>query len=179
MTSFASTDQILWNFKVHRKIKISKAFLKKTFTGQICPERAEASGFGPDLVRQQRRSNLPAGPGHQRPLDTESVSADFGRPIRRTIDGAGPSSPSRRWLDGTLALTTGDGEVKLTEGCRGWLGWLQGGGGLSEACSASETCRRGCSRVVRGCARSRGPRAPSTMVAFSCCQRGNERQGEV
>jgi hypothetical protein len=25
---------------------------KKKFTGQICPERAEASGFCPDLARQ-------------------------------------------------------------------------------------------------------------------------------
>jgi hypothetical protein len=128
---------------------------------------------------QQHRSNLPAGPDCQRPLDTESVSADFGHPIRTAIDGAGPSCPSRRGLDETLALATGNGKAKLTEGCRGWLGWLQGGGGLSEACSASKTCRRGCSRVVRGHARSRGPRAPSTMVAFSCYQRGNERQGEV
>jgi hypothetical protein len=130
-------------------------------------------------VQQWCRLNLPAGPGCQRPRDTESVSADFDRPIRTEIDGAGLSSPSRRGLDETLALAAGDGVARLTEGRRGRLGLLQGCGGLSEVSSVSEACRRRCSRVVRGCARPRGPRVPSMMAAFLHCQRGNEMRGEV
>jgi hypothetical protein len=90
--------------------------------------------------------NLPAGPGCQWPQATESVSADSVRPIRTGIDGGEPSSPSRRGLDETLALATGESGARLTEGRRGRLGWLQGGDGLSEVSSASEACRRRCSR---------------------------------
>jgi hypothetical protein len=90
--------------------------------------------------------NLPAGPGCQRPQATEWVSADSVRPIRTENDGGEPSSPSRRGLDETLALATGESGARLTEGRQGQLGWLQGGSGLSKVSSASEACRRRCSR---------------------------------
>jgi hypothetical protein len=89
--------------------------------------------------------NLPAGPGYQRPRATESVSADSVRPIRMEIDSGEPSSPSRRGFDKTLALATGESGARLTEGQRGRMGWLQGGGGLSEVSSTSKACRRRCS----------------------------------
>jgi hypothetical protein len=90
--------------------------------------------------------NLLAGPGCQQPRATESVSADSVRPIRTEINGGEPSSPPRRGLDKTLALATRESGARLTEGHRGRLGWLQGGGGLSEVSSASEACRRRSSR---------------------------------
>jgi hypothetical protein len=61
------------------------------------------------------------GPGYQRPLVTESVSTDFDRLIRTEIDGARPSSSSRRGLDETLSLAAGDGRARLTEGRRSLL----------------------------------------------------------
>jgi hypothetical protein len=106
-------------------------------------------GSGLDPARSAarwQRLNLPARPGCQRPRATESVSADSVRSIRTEIDGGEPSSPSHRGLDETLALATGESGARLTEGRRGWLGWLQGGGGLSEVSSASKACRRRCSR---------------------------------
>jgi hypothetical protein len=90
--------------------------------------------------------NLPAGPSCQQPRATESVSANSVHSIRTEIDSKEPSSPSRRGLDKTLALATGESRATLTEGHRGRLGWLQGGGGLSEVSSVSEACRRRCSR---------------------------------
>jgi hypothetical protein len=55
----------------------------------------------------------------QRPRVTESVSADFDRPIRTEIDGAGLSSPLRQGLDETLALAAGDGGLRgRLGGCR-------------------------------------------------------------
>jgi hypothetical protein len=86
----------MFNFKVHRIININKEFLKKYSTGQICLEWAEVTGFSPDIARQPRRSNLPAGPGRQRQKGTESVPDVAVRPIRRQIDDWRLSSPSRR-----------------------------------------------------------------------------------
>jgi hypothetical protein len=123
--------------------------------------------------------NLPAGPGCQRPQATESVPADAVRPIRTEIDGREPSSPLQRGLDETLALATGESEVRLTEGRRGRLGWLQGGGGLSEIPLRIRSLQKEVFEEVRGRARPRGPRVPSKMAMSSRCQRGNEVWGEV
>jgi hypothetical protein len=165
--------------KFTEQAKSLEHFQKKIVRARSARNGPRRSRSSPDPARQRRRLNLPVGSGCQRPRVTESVSSDFDRPIRTEIDDAGLSSPSHRGLDKTLALATGDGGARLTEGRRGRPGWLQGCGSLSEVFSASEACRRRCSRVVRGHAHSRGPRVPSMMAAFSRCQRGNEMRGEA
>jgi hypothetical protein len=132
--------QSLQNKQIHR------VFSKKnTARARSARTRPKQRGSGPNPARRaarRQRLNLAAGPGCQRPRATESVSVDSDRPIRIEIDGGEPSSPSRRGLDETLALAAGESGARLTEGRRGRLGWLQGGGGLSEVFFASEACRR-------------------------------------
>jgi hypothetical protein len=67
----------------------------------------------------------------------------------------------------------------LTEGRRGWLGLLQGGGGLSGRSSASEAFRKWISQRWVVMLVLDGLRAPLTMATATCCHRENGRQGEV
>jgi hypothetical protein len=67
----------------------------------------------------------------------------------------------------------------LTEGRRGWLGLLQGGGGLSGSSSASETCRKWIlQRRVVVLIRD-GLRASLKMAMTTGCYRENEGLGEI
>jgi hypothetical protein len=132
--------QSLQDKQIHRVFSI-----KNTARARSARTGPKQRGSSPDPTRstaRRQRLNLPAGLGCQWPRATESVSADSDGPIRTEIDGGEPSSPSRRGLDETLALAAGESGARLTEGRRGRLGWLQGGGGLSEVSSASEACRR-------------------------------------
>jgi hypothetical protein len=72
-----------------------------------------------------------------------------------------------------------EGKVVLTEGRRGWLGLLQGGGGLSGNSSASETCRKQILQWRAVVLVRDGLRAPLKMATTMRCQRGNGVQGEV
>jgi hypothetical protein len=67
----------------------------------------------------------------------------------------------------------------LTEGHRGRLGLLQGGGGLPGSSSASETCRKWILQwwvvvLVRD-----SLRAPLKMATTTGCYRENEGLGEI